>query len=63
MSMNASRAATIAGLENPASIQWARSVARETAAVGLAMSSPRTMTAKVAHVPSLEPPLPGVAVV
>ncbi|XP_032348333.1 fibulin-1 isoform X6 [Camelus ferus] len=46
ISMNASQAAKTAGLENPASIQWALSAASETAAVGLAMSSQRTMTAK-----------------
>uniref|UniRef100_A0A8D1KQG9 Fibulin-1 n=1 Tax=Sus scrofa TaxID=9823 RepID=A0A8D1KQG9_PIG len=46
ISMNASRAAKTAGWEKRASIQWALSAASATAAVGLAMSSRRTMTAK-----------------
>lgn len=47
--MNASRAATAAVLENPASTQWALSAASGTAAAGLAMSSQRTIAAKVQH--------------
>ena len=45
--MNASQAAITAGWENPASIQWALSAASGTAAVGLAMSSQKIITAKV----------------
>lgn len=45
--MNASQAAITADWENPASIQWALSAASGTAAVGLAMSSRRIITAKV----------------
>ena len=60
MSTSASRAVTPAGLESPASILWALSAARGTAAAALATSSQSTTTAKVRPDGRVPPPGPAV---